>query len=141
MSDTYNTITGAKLKQSPMIQKAVEFTRPANTTQYTIGDAVAPATKTIGSATNASPCVITSTAHGLATGERITLSGTTTNTNINGDWVVTVLSANTFKISSEAGYLIGTFINANGATGGSPVFQKMLRLADVVAAARGSGAI
>lgn len=137
----YNPITGALLPQSPNIMKAVEWARPANTTQYTIGDAVAPATKAISASTNAAPAVLTCSAHGLATGDRVTISGAVTMTSINGDFVVTVLTSSTFKISTEAGFLTGSFVAGNGVYGGSGVFQKMLRLADVVPANGGSGAI
>lgn len=130
---TYNPITGQKNPESPVAIKNFEFTRPANTTAYTIGDSVAPDTKAISAATNAAPAVLTCAAHGLATGDRVTISGAVTMTSINGDFVVTVLTSSTFKISTEAGYLLGAFIAGNGVYGGSGVFQKMLRMADVVA--------
>ncbi len=54
---------------------------------------------TITGATNANPIVITTTAaHGLTTGETVTIAGVTGNTNANGTWVVTVLTSTTFSI-------------------------------------------
>lgn len=141
MADTFDPATGKKVAQSAVVTKAVEMTRPSNTTQYTAGDAIAPVTKAITAATNASPMVITSTAHGLSTGDRVTIAAVGGNTNANGDWVVTVLTANTFKISSEAGYLTGTFIAGNAAYTSGGTIQKMLRLADVVGQAGGAGEI
>lgn len=138
---SYNSITGAVIPDSPTIQKNVSFSRPANTTTYTIGDAVAPATTAITAATNASPAVITSVAHGLATGDRVTIAASGGNTAINGDWVVTVLTVDTFKISTEAGYLAGSFVAGNGAWTSGGTVQRMLRLADVVPYNGGSGSI
>lgn len=129
----YNSITGARIPDSPSVIKSFEFVRPSNTTAYTIGDSVAPVTVAISAATNASPAVLTAASHGLATGDRITISGAVTMTSINGDFVATVLTSSTFKISTEAGYLTGTFVAGNGVYGGSGVIQPMIRLADVVA--------
>lgn len=54
-------------------------------------------------ATNASPIVITCTAHGLSTGQPATLSGVQGNTNANGTWTITRLSANTFSLNGSTG--------------------------------------
>lgn len=62
-------------------------------------DAAAP--RTITSSTDATPIVVTATAHGLATGDRITINGHVTNTNANGDWIVTKASANTFSLDGS----------------------------------------
>ena len=70
--------------------------------QYTLLDVAAPRTIATGS-TDADPIVITSAAHGLATGDRITLFGHTTNTNANGTWVVTVTAANVFSLDGSTG--------------------------------------
>ncbi|MGI8686258.1 MAG: hypothetical protein ACR2MO_14420, partial [Acidimicrobiales bacterium] len=58
-------------------------------------------------ATNASPIVISTgtaagTAHGLTTGDKVTLANVTGNTAANGNWTVTVLSANTFSLNGSA---------------------------------------
>lgn len=42
--------------------------------------------------------VVTSTGHGLTTGNVIVIKGHVTNTAINGAWTVTVLTANTFSV-------------------------------------------
>ncbi len=54
-------------------------------------------------ATNASPIVITSTAHGLTTGTLVTLSGVGGNTNANGTFAVTRINANTFSLDGTTG--------------------------------------
>lgn len=134
----YNTVTGAVIPDSPMIQKNTSFTRPANTTQYAVGDSVAPATSTITGATNANPSVVTtSAAHGLATGDRVTIAGSVGNTAINGNFQVVVLTATTFSLKTEAGVAVA----GNGAWTSGGTVQKMLRFADVVPAAGGSGSI
>lgn len=141
MADTFDPATGRKIPQSPVVTKSVEFTRPSNTTQYTGGDAIAPVTVAITGATNASPAVITAASHGLSTGDRVTIAAVGGNTAMNGDWVVTVLTSGTFKISTEAGYLTGTFVAGNGAYTSGGTIQKMLRLADVVSVDGGAGEI
>jgi len=67
--------------------------------QYKLLDAAAP--RTITSSTDATPIVVTATAHGLSTGDRITISGHTTNTNANGTWNVTKVTANTFSLDDS----------------------------------------
>lgn len=54
-------------------------------------------------ATNASPIVVTSAAHGLSTGDRVKISGVGGNTNANGTFVVTVLSSSTFSLDGSSG--------------------------------------
>jgi hypothetical protein len=65
-------------------------------------------------ATNANPASLTSTAHGLATGDRVTISGATGSwTPLNGTWAVTVTGANTFTVpvdSTAFGALAGTVV-------------------------------
>lgn len=53
---------------------------------------------TISAATNATPIVCTSTAHGLLNGDLVTISGATGNTAANGDWFVTAKTADTFTL-------------------------------------------
>lgn len=60
-------------------------------------------TGTITGATNASPIVITSAGHGLATGARVTISGVTGNTAANGNFSVTVIDVNTFSLDGSTG--------------------------------------
>jgi hypothetical protein len=67
-------------------------------------------------ATNASPIVITSTAHGLTTGAVVTISGVGGNTAANTTAVATVLDANTFSIpvAGNGAYTSGGVWNATG---------------------------
>jgi hypothetical protein len=60
---------------------------------------VAPAAIAIASSTNVNPTVITTAvAHGLVTGNQISILGHLVNTAANGTWIVTVLSTTTFSI-------------------------------------------
>lgn len=62
------------------------------------------------SASNASPIVITDTAHGLTTNNIVTIGGVAGNYGANGTWKVTVLSADTFSLA----HLDGTASIGNG---------------------------
>jgi hypothetical protein len=53
---------------------------------------------TITANTLANPTVVTSTAHGLASGDTILIAGSNSTPTINGNRVVTFISANTFSI-------------------------------------------
>lgn len=78
--------------------------------KYTIYDNMTPVA--VASSTNASPSVITATAHGFSVGQRIMIQGHTTNTAVNGIWIVaTVPSANTFTIQDE---FTGAAVAGNG---------------------------
>lgn len=66
----------------------------------TAGAVVTGSPVSIVSSTNANPIVVTATAHGLVTGDVATIAGHTTNTNANGTWVVTKLTADTFSIAA-----------------------------------------
>lgn len=59
--------------------------------------------KSITGATNASPIVVTITAHGYATGDQATIAGVLGNTAANGTWTITVLTANTFSLTGSTG--------------------------------------
>jgi len=66
--------------------------------------------------------ITTSASHGLFTGAAITISGVQGTTNANGNWVVTVLSANTFSLNGSTfnlAYVSGTG-NWSGGTAVSP---------------------
>lgn len=65
-------------------------------------------------ATNATPAVVTATAHGLSNGTLVSIAGVGGNTNVNGTFVVNNVAANTFQIASIAGTAL-TLINGNGA--------------------------
>ena len=58
---------------------------------------------TITAASNASPIVITSAAHGLTTGTRVTIAGVGGNTAANADFTVTNVSTNTFSLDGSTG--------------------------------------
>ncbi|MFZ2908005.1 MAG: hypothetical protein WA014_02565 [Minisyncoccia bacterium] len=80
--------------------------------------ATAPATLTITGSTNATPIEVTAAAHGLVTGDNVSISGITGNTNANGYFKVTKTGANTFTLQN---YSTGADIAGNGAHGGAPV--------------------
>ena len=74
-------------------------------------------TGSITGATNATPIVITSTAHGLITGDRVTIVNVGGNTAANGTWTVTLVSANTFSLQTSVGngvYTSGGTWNVTG---------------------------
>jgi hypothetical protein len=52
----------------------------------------------ITSSTNVNPSVVTTPTHGLTSGDVVNIEGHTVNTNINGLWVATVISATTFSV-------------------------------------------
>jgi Ubiquitin-activating enzyme E1 FCCH domain len=54
-------------------------------------------------ATDASPIVITADAHGLLTNDIVQIAGVTGNTAANGQWVITVVNANTFSLNNSYG--------------------------------------
>lgn len=60
-------------------------------------------TAAVTGATNAAPIVITSVAHKLSTGTRVTVAGVGGNTAANGTFNVTVLDADTFELDGSTG--------------------------------------
>lgn len=61
------------------------------------GDVVPPVTVT--SSTSANPSVVTTAAaHGMATGDTVQIAGHATNTGLNGQWTVTVITTTTFSV-------------------------------------------
>jgi hypothetical protein len=54
-------------------------------------------------ATNTSPIVVTSTGHGLSTGNHINITGVTGNTAANGNFFVTAIDSNTFSLNGSTG--------------------------------------
>ncbi len=54
-------------------------------------------------ATNASPIVVTSNAHGLANGDQVEISGVLGNTAANGSFIVSMATANTFALVGSTG--------------------------------------
>lgn len=71
----------------------------------------------ITNASNASPIVITSAAHGLSTGTRVTITGVGGNTAANGSFIITVVDANSFSLNGSSGngaYTSGGTWNVSG---------------------------
>lgn len=71
-------------------------------------------------ATNASPIVITSAAHGLTTGARVTITGVGGNSAANGTFVITKVTADTFSLDGSTGdgaYTTGGTWNVTGLYG------------------------
>ena len=64
-------------------------------------------TLNIVSSTNAAPIAITTTTHGLFTGDRVTISGHTVNTAANGTWTIIKTGATTFTLTGSTGNGIG----------------------------------
>jgi Putative phage tail protein len=90
-------ITFSGTQQTPM---ALGPSSPA-TGQYVEITSASPTT--ISGATNASPIVITDTAHGYFTGQQVTISGVLGNTAANGAWTITVTDANHFSLNGSVG--------------------------------------
>ena len=70
-----------------------------------------PAGTTPTSSTNATPIVVTKTAHGLVSGDTVYINGHVTNLNANGTWEVTVVDSNNYQLIGSTGN------GAGGATG------------------------
>lgn len=82
------------------------------TQKITLWNNVTPVTVT--SSTDTSPIVVTATAHGFNTGDRVLIFGHTTNLAANGIFKVTRVTANTFSLQDEF-----TGLNVAGSGGGS----------------------
>lgn len=77
-------------------------------------NAVTPVTVT--SSTDATPIVVTATAHGMVTGQRVLIVGHATNVAANGIFKVGVTTANTFQLLDE---ITGANVAGSGAGAGS----------------------
>ena len=82
--------------------------------EVTLYDAVTPVAVT--SSTDATPIVVTATAHGLITGDRVLIFGHTTNVAANGIFVVVKVTADTFQLKDE---FTGASVAGSGAGAGS----------------------
>lgn len=82
--------------------------------EITILDAVTPVAVT--SSTDATPIVVTATAHGLVTGDRVLIYGHTTNVAANGIFKATVLTSSTFQLVDE---FTGASVAGTGGGAGS----------------------
>lgn len=80
--------------------------------EYVLLDNVTPVAIT--SSTDATPIVVTATAHGLVTGDQVQIFGHTTNVAANGIFNVTKITANTFSIQD-----VNTGANIAGSGGGA----------------------
>jgi hypothetical protein len=80
-------------------------------------------------ATNTAPIVITAVAHGLFTGDRVTVSGVTGLLSANGTWIINVTGVNTFQLIESDGteddpYAGGGTVDfEDGGTSGSRLYQ------------------
>ena len=72
----------------------------------------AAAPKPIVNATNANPISVTCNGHGFTTGDIVVISGVQGNLNANGEYVITVVNANTFTLNGRAGS--GTHLSNTG---------------------------
>ena len=66
-----------------------------------------PSVVSIISSTNATPIVVTKTAHGLGNGNTVVISGHTVNTAANGTWSIANVTANTFELVGSVGNGVG----------------------------------
>lgn len=74
-------------------------------------------TDSVSNASNEAPIIITSAAHGLTTGARVTITGVLGNTAANGTFTVTRIDANTYSLDSSSGngaYTSGGTWNVTG---------------------------
>lgn len=80
--------------------------------------------------TIATPAVFTKSAHGFTNGERVRLSTTgalPTGLNTSTDYFVTIVDANTFKVSTtQANYEAGTFVASSGTQSGTHSYMQSL---------------
>jgi len=106
-----------------------EISRPSNTTAYSLGDVVGLNLAVTG-ATNATPIVVTTAAHGLDTGDKVTIASVGGNTAANGDWEVTVVSSTTFSLKTSVG-------NSNYTAGGTMARAFAFHLASRLAGEEG----
>ena len=82
--------------------------------KITLFNAVTPVAVT--SSTDATPIVVTATAHGIKNGQRVLIQGHTTNLAANGIFIATAVSANAFTLTDE---FTGASVAGSGAGAGS----------------------
>lgn len=88
-----------------------------HTQKVTLFNNVTPVAVT--SSTDATPIVVTATAHGFVTGDRVLIQGHATNVAANGIFKVTRIDANTFSLQDE---FSGASVAGSGAGAGSGGF-------------------
>ena len=82
--------------------------------EQTLFDNVTPVTVT--SSVDATPIIVTATAHGFSTGDRVLIYGHTTNIAANGIFKITKLTADTFSLQDE---FTGVNVTTTGGGAGS----------------------
>ncbi len=82
-----------------------------------VGAATPAQVGTVTNATNATPVVVTSAAHGLSTGSVVQVAGVGGNGGANGTFTITVTDANTFALNNSAGDGVYTSGGSWGLTG------------------------
>lgn len=98
--------------------------------EYTIWDGVTPVAVT--SSTDATPIVVTATAHGFSTGDFVMINGHTTNVAANGMFKVTRLSSSTFSLQNRyTGANVAGSGGGAGASGVVVIAPKILTSMDV----------
>jgi ribosomal protein S11 len=90
-----------------------------NTIKIALLDLGTPDTgiKAIASSTNATPIVVTATAHGFANGDIVVIGGHATNTAANGVWRIANVAANTFELTDPVSGANAVGNGVGGATG------------------------
>lgn len=101
-----------------------------NYAEYTILNAVTPVAIT--SSTDATPIVVTATAHGFATGDLVLIYAHATNVAANGIYKVTRLSSSTFSLQDRysGSNVAGSGAGAGGGTGFCMVAPKIVLAQD-----------
>lgn len=94
--DALNTIFGEKVNGVNLANAAAQYV-------LSFDDGTSATAGAITDATNAGPIVITSAAHGLANGDRLTVYGVNGNVHANGVFQVNVLSTDTIELVGSAG--------------------------------------
>ena len=91
-----------------------------------------PVLKSITNATNASPIVITSNGHGFANGDLVVVQGVGGNTNANGEFLISNVTTNTFRLVSSSGN--GTYNTAS-----TPTVYRLVKSANGAVVPYGAG--
>ena len=118
---------GVTLFEIPL--KAGYTATAANVEPFYIYQFETPDEATITTASNATPIVIASAGHGYTDNMIVTVADVSTNTNANGDWVVTNATANTFELYTTAG--VASVGNGAG-TGGTVVMKEFTQVREFI---------
>jgi len=117
------TATGLVVARPPsaVVRTSGTATAGGNNTLTDSGNTFKSNTLAVTGATNATPIEITTAAHGLATGDLVTITGAVGNTAANGTWMITRTAATTFTLNGSVG-------NGAWTSGGTVVPHQPLRL-------------